>query len=233
MAPSVAHRAASCRVHVSSGNARRGRRQRVDGPRTVIPMLFDAMFLNPGGFSPNLILFALGMTGLIVGFAWIRRAAGRDPDKEPSFWRYRQADRVRWLSNVKWPMPGWIATRLAMAVAAGVLVFVFAPRLLRVFVYAVGNAPWLWFVAIGLASAGTLWILSIARAAPEADANMDLNEFMAESNARAKRGRALGRMMIFGVLMVLAFTAFLWIAAANGPTAMSRRRSDTGRLDSR
>ena len=49
---------------------------------------------------------------------------------------------------------------------------------------------------------------------------MDLNEFMAESNARAKRGRALGRMMIFGVLVVLAFTAFLWIAAPNGPQAM-------------
>ena len=183
-------------------------------------MLFDAMFLNPGGFNPNLIVFALGMTGLIVGFAWIRRAAGRDPDKEPSFWRYRQADKVRWLSNVKLPAPGWIATRVAMAVAAGVLVFVFAPRLFRVFVYAVGNAPWLWFVAIGLASAGTLWILRIARADPEADVIMDLNEFMAESNARAKRGRALGRMMIAGALVVLAFTAFLWIAAPNGPQAM-------------
>jgi hypothetical protein len=181
-------------------------------------MLFDAMFLNPGGINANLILLAICITGLIVGFAWIRWAAGPDPDKEPSFWRYRQADKVRWLSNVKWPMPGWIATRLAMAVAAGVLVFVFAPRLLRVFVYAVGNAPWLWLVVIALASAGTLWILRIARADPDAD--VDLDEFMAESNARAKRGRALGRMMIYGVLVVLAFAAFLWIAAPNGPSAM-------------
>ncbi len=181
-------------------------------------MLFGAMFLNPDGFNPSLILFALGMTGLIVGFAWIRRAAGPDPDKEPSFWRYRQIDKVSWPSKV--PMPGWIATRLAMAVAAGVLVFVFAPRLLRVFVSAVANAPWLWFVAIGLASAGTLWILRIARADPKADAGMDLDAFMTESNARAKRGRALGRMMIFGVLVVLALPAFFFIATPNGPRGM-------------
>jgi hypothetical protein len=183
-------------------------------------MLFDAMFLNPDGINSQLVGLAIAFAGWFVGFVWLRRIAGRDPDKEPSFWRYRQADKVRWLSNVKWPMPGWIATRLAMAVAAGVLVFVFAPRLLRVFVYAVGNAPWLWFVAIGLASAGTIWILRIPRADPEADASMDVDEFMAESNARAKRGRALGRMMIFGVLVVLAFTVFLWIAAPNF-TAMS------------
>ena len=44
---------------------------------------------------------------------------------------------------------------------------------------------------------------------------MDLNEFMAESNARAKRGRALGRMMILGALVVLAIPAFFFIAAPN------------------
>ncbi len=167
-------------------------------------MLFGAMFLYPDGINPNLIVLAVCVTGMIVGFAWIRRITGPDPDKEPSSWRYRQFDKVRWPSNVKWPRPGWIATRLAMAVA-GVLVFaLLAPRLLNAFVYAVANAPWLWFVAIGLASAGTLWIIRIARAGTEADARMDLDEFMAESNARAKRGRALGRMMIFGVLVVLA-----------------------------
>ena len=49
---------------------------------------------------------------------------------------------------------------------------------------------------------------------------MDLDEFMAESNARAKRGRALGRMMILGALVVLAIPAFFFIAAPNF-TAMS------------
>ena len=84
-------------VTISSSAAR----HRVDRRRTVISMLFDAMFLNPDGINPSLILLAIGMTGLIVGFAWIRRAAGPDPDKEPSFWRYRQVDKVRWPSNVK------------------------------------------------------------------------------------------------------------------------------------
>jgi hypothetical protein len=188
-------------------------------------MVFGAMFPNPDGFNPSVILLALGMTGLIVGFALIRRAAGPDPDKEPSFWRYRHADKVRWLSNVKWPMPGWIATRLAMAVAAGVLVFAFAPRLLRVFVHAVGNAPWLWLVVIGLASAGTLWILRIARADPEADAMMDLNEFMEESNARARRGRRLARIMFAGALMSLGIPAFLFVAA---PNSMGQTGNDPG-----
>ena len=112
-------------------------------------------------------------------------------------------------------MPGWIATRLAMAVAAGVLVFVFAPRLLRVFGSAVANAPWLWFVAIGLASAGTLWILRIARADPEADAGMDLDEFMTGVERRARRGRATGRVMVFGAVVALAVPAFFFIAAPN------------------
>jgi hypothetical protein len=133
-------------------------------------MLFGAMFLNPDGFNPSLILLAVGMTGLIVGFAWIRRAAGPDPDKEPSFWRYRQVDNVRPPLKVDWPTPGWIATRLAMVVSVGVLVFVLlAPTLLEAFGVAVNHAPWLWFGAVSLASAGTFWIFRIARPNSEAD----------------------------------------------------------------
>jgi hypothetical protein len=134
-------------------------------------MLLDAMFLNPPGVNPQLFGLAIGMTGLIVGFFWLRRIAGPDPDKEPSFWRYRQVDKVRRPSKVNWlPTPGWIATRLAMVVAVGVLVFVLlAPGLLEAFGYAAAYAPWLWIAAIGLASAGTFWIFRIARASPEAD----------------------------------------------------------------
>jgi hypothetical protein len=57
-------------------------------------MFLDAMFLNPVGFDSGPILFAIGMTGLIAGFVWLRRIAGDDPDKEPSFWRYRDVDEV-------------------------------------------------------------------------------------------------------------------------------------------
>jgi cytochrome bd-type quinol oxidase subunit 2 len=44
---------------------------------------------------------------------------------------------------------------------------------------------------------------------------VDLYEFMQESNARARRGRALGRMMIFVVFVVVAFMALVWIASPN------------------
>jgi hypothetical protein len=128
-------------------------------------MLLDAMFLNPGGFNAQLLLFGICAIGWIVGVAWLRRIAGPDPDKEPSFWRYRQVDEVRRPSKVNWlPTPGWIATRLAMVVSIGVLAFVLvAPALLEAFGYAAAYAPWLWFAAIGLAAAGTFWIFRIAR----------------------------------------------------------------------
>lgn len=49
---------------------------------------------------------------------------------------------------------------------------------------------------------------------------MDLNEFMAESNARARRGRRLSREIFGAALLTPAVVAFLFIAAPNGPTAM-------------
>jgi hypothetical protein len=135
-------------------------------------MLFDAMFLNPPGMNPQLLLLAIAMTGLIVGFFWLRRIAGPDPDKEPSFWRYRQVDNVRRPSKINWlPTPGWIATRLTMIVAAGVLGFVIlAPGLLEAYGGAVAYAPWLWLIGVGLAAVGTTWIFRIAREDSDGDA---------------------------------------------------------------
>lgn len=128
-------------------------------------MLFDAMFLNPTGFNPQLLVLGIFLIGWIVGVAWLRRIAGPDPDKEPSFWRYRQVDNVRRPSKLNWlPTPGWIATRLTIVVSVGVFAFVLlAPSLLEAFGGAVAYAPWLWFAAIALASAGTYWIFRIAR----------------------------------------------------------------------
>jgi hypothetical protein len=137
----------------------------------VVAMLFGAMFLNPDGINTQLVGLAIAFAGWIVGFVWLRRIAGPDPDKEPSFWRYRRVDRVRPLSKVtRLPTPGWIATRLAMVVTVGVLVFVLlAPALFEASGSAAAYAPWLWLAAIGLASAGTFWIFRIARANPEGD----------------------------------------------------------------
>lgn len=44
---------------------------------------------------------------------------------------------------------------------------------------------------------------------------MDLDEFMAESNARARRGRRVARQTFGAVVFVLLLTAFLFVAAPN------------------
>ena len=132
-------------------------------------MFLEAMFLNPGGFDSGPILFAIGMTGLIVGFVWMRRIAGDDPDKEPSFWRYRKVEKVSRPSKVnRLPTPRWIATRLTMVVSVAVFAFVLlAPALLWANRGAVADAPLFWIVAVALAAIGTTWIFRIARADPE------------------------------------------------------------------
>jgi hypothetical protein len=134
-------------------------------------MLFDAMFLNPPGTDHSrILLIALPLLGMIVGFALVRRAAGEDPDRVPSSWRYRQVDAIRPAApRHGLPTIGWIATRLAMSVTVGVLVFVLlAPVLLEGFGFVAAYAPWLWLLAIALAAAGTLWIFRIAWRGPEA-----------------------------------------------------------------
>jgi hypothetical protein len=134
-------------------------------------MVFDAMFLNSDGFNLGFLLLAIAAIGTIVGTLWLRRIAGPDPDKEPSFWRYRQVDQVRRPSKVNWlPTPGWIATRLTMVVSVGVFAFVLlAPVLLWPNRGAVADAPLIWIVAVALAAVGTRWIFGIARADPESE----------------------------------------------------------------
>ena len=45
---------------------------------------------------------------------------------------------------------------------------------------------------------------------------MNLDDFMADSNARARCGRAAGRLMITGVVLLLGIAGSLFIAAPNG-----------------
>ena len=134
-------------------------------------MLFEAMFLNPpGNDESRIFLMGLALLGMIIGLVLVRRAAGDDPDHEPSSWRYRQVDAIRPAAPPHGlPTMGWIATRLAMSVTVGVLVFVLlAPALLEGFGFMAANAPWLWLLAIALAAVGTLWIFRIAWRGPEA-----------------------------------------------------------------
>ena len=134
-------------------------------------MLFEAMFLNPPGIhESHILLTGLALLGMIIGLALIRRAAGEDPDREPSSWRYRQVDAIRPAARRNGlPTIGWIATRLAMSVTVGVLLFVLlAPALFEGFGIVGAYAPWLWLLAVALAAAGTLWIFRIAWRGPEA-----------------------------------------------------------------
>jgi hypothetical protein len=135
-------------------------------------MLLDAMFLNPGGFDPSLILLAIAATGMIVGFAWLRRMAGPDPDREPSFWRYHRLEGVRTAqpSKLRWT-PGWLATRLQMVLAVAVfaIVLVWPAVDLADINPSIGGplAAIVWLAAVALSGTGTVWIFRIARRDPE------------------------------------------------------------------
>jgi hypothetical protein len=48
----------------------------------------------------------------------------------------------------------------------------------------------------------------------------EFNEFMEESNARARRGRRLARLIFAVAVSPLAVVAFLFVAAPNGPQGM-------------
>jgi hypothetical protein len=53
--------------------------------------------------------------------------------------------------------------------------------------------------------------------------NLDqLDDFMADSNARAHRGRLQARQMFGATVFVVLLAGFLFVAAPNGPTAMFR-----------
>jgi protein-S-isoprenylcysteine O-methyltransferase Ste14 len=43
----------------------------------------------------------------------------------------------------------------------------------------------------------------------------DLDEFMAQSNAKARRGREIARVLVTAVLVLLAFVAFLFLNMPN------------------
>jgi hypothetical protein len=50
----------------------------------------EAMLLNPGGPTAQLILLVIAAIGLTVGFVWIRRIARSDEDSDRSSFRYRR-----------------------------------------------------------------------------------------------------------------------------------------------
>jgi hypothetical protein len=52
------------------------------------------------------------------------------------------------------------------------------------------------------------------------DPIVDLDDFVQQSNAKARRRRLLARQMFGGAILTLAVAALLFVAAPNGPSPM-------------
>ena len=134
-------------------------------------MLLSAMFLNPGsGIPPQVIVLAIGIVGMAIGFLWIRRITSLDEDPGSSFRRAHPHD-GKGSRLPSWPTDeqatlGWMATRALIVIAIGsVLAAVAGPIVLtrweRPFEESAGLAAALWVAAIMAAIVGTWWMLRI------------------------------------------------------------------------
>jgi hypothetical protein len=134
-------------------------------------VLFDAMFLDPGGFQPQLLVLAVSLTGLVVGLLWIRRITRFD--EGPSRFRYRRVHGIRHPARTG-PTFRWVATRSGMAAGLAALIL---PAVLILFspnqMHDDGSAPWA-SVLIGSGWVGliigNLWLYRILRGDSDPDA---------------------------------------------------------------
>jgi drug/metabolite transporter (DMT)-like permease len=130
-------------------------------------MLLNAMFLNPDGFQPQLLLLLIGASGLLIGFLWIRRITS--PDEGPSPFRYRRHERL----DEEWPTWRWTFTRAAMMFArvsliVSVLAF-FGGQGPRAMVRGSEYHGLATVIALAGLVIGNIWIHRIYRANPEPD----------------------------------------------------------------
>ena len=139
-------------------------------------MLASAMFLNPtDGPNWGLIVAAVAITGLLVGFAWIRRISSFDEDPNRSFSRLnrrRSGTRIPSISALpRRPTAGWLLTRGAIAIGGGSIVAaVAAPLVIRRWDHALELGPvamMVWLAAVAAAVIGTIWMAWIALRTPE------------------------------------------------------------------
>jgi drug/metabolite transporter (DMT)-like permease len=129
-------------------------------------MLLNAMFLNPDGFQPQLLLLLIGASGLVIGFLWIRRITS--PDEVPSTFRYRTDERL----DEEWPTWRWSFTRGALTFArlsliVSVLAF-FGGRGPRAMVPGSEYLGIATLIALAGLVIGNIWLHRIAHADPEA-----------------------------------------------------------------
>ena len=139
--------------------------------RIVGTVLLSAMFLDADtGIPPMAIVLAVGITGMAIGFLWIRRITAGDEDLGSSFWRSHPGG-GRGSRLPSWPGDEqttlhWVATHAWIAVAiASVVAAVAGPIVLtrweRPLEESAVLAGALWVAAIMAAIVGTLWMLRI------------------------------------------------------------------------
>jgi hypothetical protein len=131
------------------------------------------MMLNPGGFSPGLLVLLVAAIGILVGLAWLHRIStmNDDPDRSSFRMHRRGTGDSRFLEPVEIPTLNWLLTRGAILFGAGtVAITLFGPLVLR------GWSPlWdagpiaivAWLAAIAAATVGTAWMIRIAARGPE------------------------------------------------------------------
>ena len=131
------------------------------------------MMLNPGGFSPGLLVLLVAAIGILVGLAWLHRIStlNDDPDRS-SFRMHRRGtgdSQVREPAEI--PTVNWLLTRGAILFGAGtVAITLFGPLVLRGWIplWEIGPiAVFAWIVAVAAAAIGTAWMIRIAVRGPE------------------------------------------------------------------
>ena len=129
------------------------------------------MFLDSGsGIPGQVILLAVGILGMAVGFLWIRRITSGEEDLGSSFWRSHphggQGSRLPFWPGNEQTTLHWFATRAWIAVALGSVVAAFAGPIVltrweRPLEESAALAAALWVAAIIAAIVGTFWMLRI------------------------------------------------------------------------
>src|SRR4029079_18514443 len=93
-----------------------------------------AMMLNPGGFSPGLLVLLVSAIGILVGLAWLHRIStmNDDPDRSSFRMHHRGTGDSRFREQVEIPTLNWLLTRGAILLGAGtVAITLFGPLVLR------------------------------------------------------------------------------------------------------
>lgn len=132
------------------------------------------MFLNPGGPPWGEIVAIVALTGMVVGFVWLRRITGGDEDPDRSFYRYQgRRGGGSWIPGApELPTWRWVVTRIALVLARAslllsVVLWVAQPAGTQA-MFSGSDIAWLpWVVGFTGLVIGNVWMTRLARRSPE------------------------------------------------------------------